>query len=70
MPRINNFYYKDKNRCALYQKQTLLKISINYEHKAMKLRKITSLFLITYQTQRLRKTPQHTSLEVGIVLIV
>ena len=31
---------------------------------------ITSLFLITYQTQKLIKIPQHTILGYGMVLIV
>ena len=36
----------------------------------MKLMTTTSLFLITYQTQRIRETLQHTILGVKIVLIL
>ena len=47
-----------------------MKISINSENKTMNLIVITSMFLITHQNQILRKTPQHTSLGDGMVLIV
>ena len=43
---------------------------MNYEKKAVELMMIMRLFLIEYRTHILSKTPQHTSLGGGMLLIV
>ena len=70
IPRIKNFHCNEKNRCTLHPEQSFMKILMNSDQNAMNLMVIMRLYLITYQTHILRKTPQHTSLGGGMVLIL
>ena len=48
--------------------QPFVKITMNSDHKSTELIMITSLWLMTYQARKLRKTTQHT--RTGVVMIL
>ena len=70
IPQKHKFHWKGKKRCALHQNQPSKKISMNYDHKAIKLIMTTSLFLITYQNQLLSEIPQHKIIGYEMVFII